>query len=435
MGIKASHSIIFEKLNDMFDVTYKLSTDDKIELQYFDVIEQSSYLDHSKLARPEDAPKYDDIVGRTNDDFYYDHIMMFAPSVSSFRSLGISSDKLLQFFDSGRNIFIGLDESSKSFGRELFKEFGAELFPAKVAVFGGDKGSTKISDKLDAEGVSFTSNMFQSVKKTIANINSQVVYQGTGMVLDTSNEQVFPILKGDDAMYAINPESGKKLKSGSFKVAGPDITLVAGYQSRYNHRVVMAGSFKMCSDDFIAASLKTDGKYESSANYELCLNLIKWNFQQKSVIKIQNFSHSLVDESLVDSGRQQPQEYKLKDEIQVSCDIYEKVNGKWVPYSANDVQLEFIMLDPYVRVTLENKSGSKYSTKFNVPDHNGVYKFSIDYNRYGLTRLLYTEIAPVRVLNHDEFPTMLLSAYPYYASVLLVIFGFLLPYSTLSNPP
>lgn len=415
MGMKASHSIIFEKINDMFDVTYKLSSDDKIELQYFDAIEPTAYLDHSRLARPEDAPQYDDIIGRTNDDFYYDHIMMLAPSVSSFRSSDISSDRLLQFFDSGRNIFIGLDESSKSFGRELLKEFGAELFPSKMVVYGGDKGNTKVSDKLEAQGVSYSSNVFASVKKTVANVSSQVVYQGTGIALDTSNEHVFPILKGDDSMYAVNPDANKKGKTGSFKVAGADIALVAGYQSRYNQRVVMAGSVKMCSDDFISATLKSAGNYESSANFELCLSLIKWNFQQKSVVKIENFSHSLVDKSLVDSGRQQLQEYKLKDEIEVSCDIYEKVNGKWVPFSANDVQLEFIMLDPYVRVTMENNSGSKYTTKFNVPDHNGVYKFSLDYNRYGLTRLLYTEIAPVRVLNHDEFPTFLPSAYPYYA--------------------
>ena len=246
------------------------------------------------------------------------------------------------------------------------------------------------------------------------------------MILDTTNENVFPILKGDDSMYAISSESSKKGKGGSFKIAGADITLVAGYQSRYNQRVAIAGSINICSDDFISASMKAEGNLSSSANFELCMNVFKWNFQQKSVLKIENFNHSLVDKSLVESGRQQSQEYKLKDEIQVSCDIYEKSNGKWIPYSANDVQLEFIMLDPYVRTTLENKSGSKYTSQFQAPDHNGVYKFSIDYNRYGLTRLIYTEIAPVRVLNHDEFPTLLPSAYPYYAAVLLVIVGFLL---------
>lgn len=150
-----------------------------------------------------------------------------------------------------------------------------------------------------------------------------------------------------------------------------------------------------------------------------------WNFNQKSVLKLENFKHSLVDKSLVERGLQKNQEYKLKDEIQVSVDVYEKVNGLWVPFKVNDIELQFIMLDPYVRVILENKVDSQYTTKFNVPDHNGVYKFMIDYNKHGYTHLHFEEIAPVRVLNHDEFPRFVPSAYPYHGAVLLVILGFL----------
>ena len=34
-------------------------------------------------------------------------------------------------------------------------------------------------------------------------------------------------------------------------VSGEQLTLVAGYQSRYNNRATISGSLHMCSDEFI----------------------------------------------------------------------------------------------------------------------------------------------------------------------------------------
>ena len=31
-------------------------------------------------------------------------------------------------------------------------------------------------------------------------------------------------------------------------------------------------------------------------------------------------------------------------------------NGKWVPFDADDVQLEFVRIDPFVRTSLQHKS-------------------------------------------------------------------------------
>ena len=84
------------------------------------------------------------------------------------------------------------------------------------------------------------------------------------------------------------------------------------------------------------------------------------------------------------------------------------------------------MLDPYWRINLENKEGAKYETKFKAPDHNGVYKFKIDYQRFGYSHLNIVETTPVRVFRHDEFPRFIPSAYPYYSIVFAVTAGFLL---------
>lgn len=329
-------------------------------------------------------------------------------------------NELLEFFDSGRNIFIGLDENTKSFGREFLKEFGAELFPQKSRVHGGDKKEAKIPANVKPDEVAWSDNVNKDVKKTIADLDTPVAFRGTGMKLKKKNAYVFPILQGVNEMYADNVDKKSSKKAKALDTAGPEITLVAGYQSRYNQRVVMSGSVDMCSDDFITATNK--GKdHTASPNYSFCINLLKWNFQLKSVLKFEDFTHSLVDKSLVINGLQKDQEYKLKDEIQASLNIYEKVDGVWVPYRANDVEIQFIMLNPWVTRPLENHAGSLYTTQFHVPDHNGVYKFKLDYNKPGLTRLFYEEIAPVRVLNHDEFPKYLPSGYPYYAAVISVV--------------
>lgn len=38
-----------------------------------------------------------------------------------------------------------------------------------------------------------------------------------------------------------------------------------------------------------------------------------------------------------------------------SVQIDELKNGKWVPYEAKDVQLEFVRIDPFVRTVLKGK--------------------------------------------------------------------------------
>jgi len=45
------------------------------------------------------------------------------------------------------------------------------------------------------------------------------------------------------------------------------------------------------------------------------------------------------------------------------------------------------MLDPYYQVALqkEDHASPTYSYKFKVPDKLGIFRFVIDYNRYGLS--------------------------------------------------
>ena len=47
------------------------------------------------------------------------------------------------------------------------------------------------------------------------------------------------------------------------------------------------------------------------------------------------------------------------------------MKGKWVPFRASDVQMEFVRIDPFVRLTL-NSTKSKTSSHFNRADLRGT---------------------------------------------------------------
>ena len=71
--------------------------------------------------------------------------------------------------------------------------------------------------------------------------------------------------------------------------------------------------------------------------------------------------------------------------------VKELINGKWVPFEGTDMQMEFVRIDPFVRVTMENKGKKgEMVANFKVPDTYGVYQFKVNYHRIGLTRLFTT---------------------------------------------
>jgi len=73
-----------------------------------------------------------------------------------------------------------------------------------------------------------------------------------------------------------------------------------------------------------------------------------------------------------------------------TIEIEQLEKGTWVPYDADDIQLDFVRIDPFVRTKLNRKQGGKYQTLFKIPDVYGVYQFKVDYNRVGYTHLFST---------------------------------------------
>jgi oligosaccharyltransferase complex subunit beta len=110
-------------------------------------------------------------------------------------------------------------------------------------------------------------------------------------------------------------------------------------------------------------------------------------------------------------------------------DIYEfdSKNNLWKPFLSDDLQVELVMLNPYIRTQLKLLSNNKptYTLSFIAPDKHGVFKFVIDYKRLGYSYIDVTTKLPLRPFRHNEFPRYLTSAYPYYISVIVMFAAFL----------
>ena len=226
------------------------------------------------------------------------------------------------------------------------------------------------------------------------------------------------ILTAASSAYSHNPD---EVISEYPHATGKNTVLVAGLQARNNARVVFSGSLEFFSDAFFSSPVQKalgGKKFASSGNKALAANLARWTFKRSGVLRVKSVNHHLAGEN------SPPAEltYTVMEDVVYEIDIEERTDQGWKPYVAKDVQLAFVRIDPFVRLTLDCNKG-KFVGKFKIPDVYGVYQFKVDYVRLGLTRLFSATQFSVRPLRHDQYERFILSAYPYYASAFSMMFG------------
>ena len=113
--------------------------------------------------------------------------------------------------------------------------------------------------------------------------------------------------------------------------------------------------------------------------------------------------------------------YTIMDDLEYKIKIESYENSKWVPYLADDIQFEFVRIDPFVRKTMSHHPDGTYEARFKVPDVYGVYKMEVDYKKPGLSYLFSSTQVSVRPLRHNEYERFIYSAYPYYLSAFLMM--------------
>merc|ERR550532_2544874 len=351
--------------------------------------------------------------------FLYDHLVLFSPTVEEFGG-SLNVEGITEFVDAGNNVLIAGSTLTGDVLREIASESGFEADEEGNAVIDHLNFDVNMDGGKHTLIAAEPKNLIEAPlivgdKKTLG----PILYEGTGLIVDHDNPLVMEILTGSSSAYSHNPDEPVTEYPHA---TGKGTVLVAGLQARNNARVVFVGSIDMLSDKFFNAKVSSSSgkKAAKSGNQALAVALASWCFQLSGVLRVKGVDHHL-------EGEKGPQTvaYTIKDDVVYSIDIEEYSNGKWVPYNGKDVQMEFVRIDPFVRLTLNNQNGH-FEGKFKIPDVYGVYQFKVDYVRPGLSRLLSTTQFSVRPWRHDQYERFISSAYPYYASSFSMMFGVVL---------
>ncbi|KMT08495.1 hypothetical protein BVRB_6g137840 isoform A [Beta vulgaris subsp. vulgaris] len=249
-------------------------------------------------------------------------------------------------------------------------------------------------------------------------IEVPVLFRGIAHSINAASSLAFKVLSASPAAYSANPNS---IVSKPPVLIGTSISLVSVVQARNNARVLISGSLDMFSNRFFRSSVQKAGssiKYEKSGNEQFLTELSKWMFHERGHLKAVNVRHHKLGET------NEPSIYRINDELEYSVEMYEWSGTSWEPYVADDVQLQFYMMSPYVLKTLSNDKKGLFHTSFKVPDVYGVFQFKIDYQRLGYTSLSLTKQIPVRPYKHNEYERFIPVAFPYYGASFSTMAGF-----------
>ncbi|KAJ4715045.1 Dolichyl-diphosphooligosaccharide--protein glycosyltransferase 48 kDa subunit [Melia azedarach] len=386
-SLKSSHSIFFNSLKSRgFELDVKLADDPKLSLQRY-----GQYL--------------------------YDALILFSPSADRLGG-SLDATTILDFVDSGHDLILAADESASDFIRNIGTEFGVAFDEDSLAMV-IDHKNYAISETEGDHTLIASKDLIQSdVILGSSKIEAPVLFKGIAHSLNAANSLVLKVLSASPSAYSANPIS--KL-SNPPSLTGSAISLVSVLQARNNARIMITGSLDMFNNRLFRSGVQKAGnsnKYEKSGNEQFLTELSKWVFHERGHLKAVNVRHHKV------GATEGPASYRIKDDLEFSVEIYEWSGKSWEPYVANDVQVQFYMMSPYVLKTLSTNQKGLYHTSFKVPDVYGVFQFKVEYFRLGYTSLSLSKQIPVRPYRHNEYERFITAAFPYYGASFTTMAGF-----------
>lgn len=354
----------------------------------------------------------------------YDNVVFFGESIKKWGSK-FSMQSLVDFVNSKGNLIIQVGESNSK-TRNLVNTFGFEL----------DVSSNVVQDPLalnrHADNEDKTLFIVRPTK-FITNPEYSVLYKGVGFSLNPVNKLTFSILTGTPTTYSY--EKGKNMQKETTLLIGKNVNLVGALQARNNARVVVSGSLKLFSNEFFNAPLKERletpkeefKSLEKSENQKFVSDVLKWTFGQKKILRVKNVNHFKVpstDNSLINPSR-----YTIKDGFHYEISLEEFRKGEWKPFKLpheDRIQLQVVMLDPYIVVDLVSVVPGTFSTPSNMslPDVVGIYTFKVSYWRKGFSYITEKNIVSIVPFRHDEFPRYISTGYPYYTNMWSLMIAF-----------
>ncbi|XP_036318776.1 dolichyl-diphosphooligosaccharide--protein glycosyltransferase 48 kDa subunit [Rhagoletis pomonella] len=386
LAIRETHSIFFKSLQDRgFKLVYKLADDSGLVLSRYG-------------------------------EYIYKNVIVFAPSVEEFGG-DLSVEKLTEFVDDGGNVLVAASEQSGDALREFASECGFEVDEEGAAVI--DHLNYDSSDMGDHTTILTSARNLIDAAIIVGPLKTApLIYRGTGLLADKENPLVLQLLTAESTAYSYNPDQPVKEYPHA---VGRGTLLIAALQARNNARVVFSGSLHFFSDEAFTEPIQNaqDGiSHKQASNRDVATAISKWAFGESGRLRVASVNHHK-------EGEYNPPEqaYTITDPVVYTINIEELVQEKWQPFKANDVQLEFVRIDPFVRTTLKQINGGRYEAKFKIPDVYGVYQFKVNYDRVGYTHLYNTTQVSVRPLEHTEYERFIPSAFPYYTSAFSMMIG------------
>ncbi|KAK9368287.1 Dolichyl-diphosphooligosaccharide--protein glycosyltransferase subunit WBP1 [Lipomyces kononenkoae] len=349
----------------------------------------------------------------------YDHVILTLPPTQKAPGPNLLAKPLLEFMSTGGNILVVLNPKGHALGsvREFARELDMHLPFRDTKLVDHFHFDADSSPDLHDTVILDPATSLVASRFLPKDTNKKIVYSGSAFAIG-NNQLLYPILRASETAYVYDPAE-EMLASDSPFVSGTQAYLVGGIQARNNARAVIVASGSMLSNEAFNTA--------DSANRELAASITKWTFQESGVIKLTSVTHRLVN-----GAEENPQIYRVKQNITYEAEISEWIDDNWVPFVADDVQLEFTMLDPYYRVTLipvgAKGHSEVYTTTFQTPDQHGMFTFNLNYKREGLSYVQDKQTVTVRHFGHNEFLRSfeIPNAYPYITSLVAVVVAWML---------
>jgi len=335
--------------------------------------------------------------------FHYDNLLVLSPTSKKLGDL--SSKHLMSFLDSGRNVFLAINENPSKMFKNTILSSGLEVMPKS---FVADHFSNNELAK-DSKNDTYIATRAVFGHPVVAEVENPVIFRGVGFNFKEKTQFGLHLLTGESTSY-------------NSKSHGKTLGLVSAIQLRNNARFTVCGSTEFLTNAFAIESVKVRGKESPSGNGAFVDQAVAWTFQERGAIRTRNARHFLVDLS----GPMNPSRYTVTEKVryEVIIEEYDITSGEWKPYQADDVVFQLVRLDPFIRQTMSHDGNGLFFYEFTLPDTYGVFKFILDYKRKGWS-YLYEEVeASIRPLRHDQHDRFLVSAWPYYASMISMVLGF-----------
>jgi oligosaccharyltransferase complex subunit beta len=176
-----------------------------------------------------------------------------------------------------------------------------------------------------------------------------LLYKGIGMnLVNYENYQLYNLIKAEPTTFSKNYKTGQAIR------AGTAITLLAGVQGLNNARAILAGSLHFFSNDALSNS--------AFGNKNVVVDLLRWVFREKGVIRVKTMNYH------GEGVEHKETLFNVGEKLYFTAEIeeHDSASDTWKPYIADDLQVELVMLDPWVRTTLVKGQGNNYHAEFYV---------------------------------------------------------------------